>query len=219
MAPAELGDPTAAAAPEVGTTAQPAAAAARRRTRVTVAALVGAVVVAAGFVAYAVNVSRSVPASQWANLVVYQSPARAPSFDLANLAGKGRVTSALLGKGPAVVNWFRSTCVACQAELGTFAAVADREGAHVSFVGIDINDVSPSAALNMVRKARVDYPVGEAPGLGSINLATSFGVGDLPATVFVSPQRKILGEVLGKVSTSELQALLGNLVAGRALNA
>lgn len=191
---------------------------ARRRGRITIAGLGGALVVAIAFVAYAVNVSRSVPASEWQNLVVYASPARTPSFNLASLEGKGRVTSALLGKGPAVVNWFRSTCVACQSELGTFAEVASKDRSLVRFVGIDINDVSPTAALAMVKKARVGYPVGEAPGVGSIALATSFGVGDLPATVFVSSQHRILGEVLGKVSSGELYALLDNLAAGRPLN-
>jgi len=173
----------------------------------------------AAFVAYAVSVSRSVPTSKWANLVVYTSPANAPRFDLASLGGTARVTSSVLGQGPAVLNWFQSTCVACQAELGTFAAVADAERAKIHFIGIDINDVSPSAALTMVRRAKADYPVAEAPGVASISLATSFGVGDLPATVFVSPQGRILGEVLGKVSRGELVAILGNLAAGRPLNA
>ncbi len=129
------------------------------------------------------------------------------------------MTSAVLGGGPAVVNWFQSTCVACQSELGTFAAVANAERAKVRFLGIDINDPSTSAALAMVRRAKADYPVAKAPGPASISLATGFGVGDLPATVFVSPSGRILGEVLGKVPPAELFDLLGNLVAGRPLNA
>jgi thiol-disulfide isomerase/thioredoxin len=176
------------------------------------------VLTGAGFVAYTVVVSRSVPTPKYANVVIYASPATAPGFDLVSLEGKGRVTSALIGHGPAVVNWFQSSCVACQAELGTFASVADAERAKVHFVGIDINDPSASAALAMVRRARAEYPVGQAPGLASISLATRFGVGDLPDTVFVSPSGRILGEVLGKVPRAELFAILGNLVAGRPLN-
>ena len=125
----------------------------------------------------------------------------------------------MLGGGPAVVNWFQSTCVACQAELGTFAAVADTDRTRIHFLGIDVNDPSPGAALAMVRRAGAKYPVAEAPGIASISLATRFGVGDLPATVFVSPAGNILGEVLGKVSRAELLALLANLAAGRPLNA
>jgi len=193
-------------------------AVASRRKRATVGGLVISVLLGAGFLAYAVNVSRTVPASKYANLVVYASPARAPNFDLALLGSPGRVTSAVLGKGPAVVNWFQSTCVACQAELGTFAAVADAEREKVHFLGIDINDPSQSAALAMVRRARAKYPVALAPGVASINLATRFGVGDLPATVFVSPSGRILGEVLGKVPRSELFNLLDNLAAGRPLD-
>ena len=193
--------------------------AARRRKRATLIGLVSAVLLGAAFVGYAVSVSRSVPTPKWANLVIYQDPAKAPGFDLSSLGSRGQVTSAIFGKGPAVLNWFQSTCVACQAELGTFAAVANAEQTRVHFIGIDINDVSPSAALSMIRHAKADYPVAEAPGAASISLATKFGVGDLPDTVFVSSQGRILGEVLGRVSRSELIAILDNLVAGRPLDA
>ncbi len=190
----------------------------RSLKRKGVAGLVVLVLAGAGFVAYAVNASRAVPAARYANLVVYATPAQAPSFDLARLGGPGHLTSAVLGGGPAVVNWFQSTCVACQAELGGFAAVANSERTRVHFLGIDINDPSSPAALAMVRRARAEYPVAVAPGLASIDLATRFGVGDLPATVFVSSSGKILGEVLGKVPRSELVDLLNNLVAGRPLD-
>ena len=190
---------------------------ARRRKRATVVALATLALLGVSFVAYAVNVSRSVPAAKYANLVVYASPAKAPPFDLTRLGSTGHVTSAVLDGGPAVVNWFQSTCVACQAELVTFAAVADAERSRVHFLGIDINDPSSAAALAMVKKARAEYPVATAPGVASIALATRFGVGDLPATVFVSPSGRILGEVLGKVAHSELVDLLDNLVAGRPL--
>ena len=126
------------------------------------------------------------PTPKYANLVLYASPAKAPNFDLGRLGSGARLTSAVLGDGPAVVNWFQSTCVACQAELGTFAAVADTERTRIHFLGVDVNDPSPAAALAMVRRAGAEYPVAEAPGIASIALATRFGVGDLPATVFVS---------------------------------
>jgi thiol-disulfide isomerase/thioredoxin len=213
--------PESGALPTAEVTGQPpggAGGAGGRRRRSFVAGLFVLVLTGAGFVAYAVVVSRSVPTPKYANVVIYASPATAPGFDLVSLEGKGRVTSALIGHGPAVVNWFQSSCVACQAELGTFASVADAERAKVHFVGIDINDPSASAALAMVRRARAEYPVGQAPGLASISLATRFGVGDLPDTVFVSPSGRILGEVLGKVPRAELFAILGNLVAGRPLN-
>ncbi len=193
--------------------------AARRRRNAALAGLVASVLIAVGFVAYAVLISRRVPTARYSNLVLYSSPAKAPEFDLARLgSGGARVTSAVLGEGPAVVNWFQSSCVACQAELGTFASVADAEQTKIHFLGVDINDPSPGTALRMVRRARADYPVGEAPGVASISLATRFGVGDLPATVFVSARGDILGEILGKVPRAELVALLDNLAAGRPLN-
>ena len=182
------------------------------------AGLVASVLVGVGFVGYAVMISRQIPTTKYSNLILYASPVKAPQFDLARLGSGAPVTSAALGKGPAVVNWFRSTCVACQAELGTFASVADAERAKVRFLGVDFDDPSPGAALGMMRRAKADYPVGEAPGLASINLATGFGVGNLPATVFVSADGRILGEVLGAIPRAELVALLANLAAGRPLN-
>jgi thiol-disulfide isomerase/thioredoxin len=176
------------------------------------------VLAGAGFVVYATVISREVPTPKYANLVLYPSPAKVPGFNLARLGNGARVTLAALGNGPAVVNWFQSTCVACQAELGTFASVADNERTRIHFLGVDVNDPSPAAALAMVRRARAEYPVAEAPGIASISLATRFGVGDLPATVFVSAGGDILGEVLGKVPRVELVALLANLAAGRPLN-
>ena len=191
---------------------------ARRRRHAAAAGLTALVLAGAGLVAYATVVSREAPTPKYANLVLYASPAKVPGFDLARLGSGARVTSALLGNGPAVVNWFQSTCVACQAELGTFASVADKERTRIHFLGVDFNDPSPAAALDMVRRAGAEYPVAEAPGIASISLATRFGGGDLPATVFVSAGGNILGEVLGKVPRAELVALLVNLAAGRPLN-
>jgi thiol-disulfide isomerase/thioredoxin len=191
---------------------------ARRRRNAMAAGLVASVLLGVAFVGYAVMVSRQVPTTKYSNLVLYASPIRAPGFDLARLGGAGRVSSTGLRGRPAVVNWFQSTCVACQAELGTFASVADTERADIHFIGVDINDPSPSNALAMLRRAKADYPVAEAPGAASISLATGFGVGDLPATVFVSAKGEILGEVLGKIPRAELSALLANLAAGRPLN-
>ena len=191
---------------------------ARRRRHAAAAGVTALVLAGAGFVAYATVVSREAPTPKYANLVLYASPAKVPGFDLARLGSGARVTSALLDNGPAVVNWFQSTCVACQAELGTFASVADKERTRIHFLGVDFNDPSPAAALDMVRRAGAEYPVAEAPGIASISLATRFGVGDLPATVFVSAGGNILGEVLGKVPRAELVALLANLAAGRPLN-
>lgn len=190
----------------------------RHRKPAAAAGFTALVLAGVGFVAYATVLSREVPTSKYANLVLYASPAKVPGFDLARLGSGGRLTRAVLDNGPGAVNWFQSTCVACQAELGTFAAVADKELTRIHFLGVDVNDPSPAAALAMVRRTGAAYPVAEAPGIASISLATRFGVGDLPATVFVSRQGRILGEVLGKVSRAELVALLTNLAAGRPLN-
>ena len=124
---------------------QPSAAPGHRR-HLAVIGLVCLVLLGAGFVAYAVNVSRTVPSSKYREFrsSTPRQP-RLPPSNLARLGGPGRLTSAVLGGGPAVVNWFQSTCVACQAELGTFAAVANQERAE---------SVS-SESISMTRRSRL----------------------------------------------------------------
>ena len=190
----------------------------RRRRLATFAGLAASLLVAVAFVVYAIVISRQVPTVKYANLVLYPAPDRAPSFNLERLGSGTAVTSAELAGNAVVVNWFQSTCVACQAEIGTFASVARQEQSKLRFVGIDVNEPSPANALAMVRRAKADYPVAQAPGAGGVMLATRFGVGDLPATVFVSTSGRVLGEVLGQIPRAELVALLSNLAAGRPLN-
>jgi thiol-disulfide isomerase/thioredoxin len=193
------------------------AGAATRHRNATVVGFVASVLAGAAFVSYAVVVSRETASSKYANLVLYSKPAKTPEFDLPRLGGGGAVTSASLAGGPAVVNWFRSTCTACQGELGTFASVARAKAGKIRFLGVDERDPSPGTALAMLRRAGVEYPVAQASD-ADFSFATSFGVGDLPATVFVSPEGNILGEILGRVSRSELDDVIDNLTAGRPLN-
>jgi len=213
-----LTSPGAAAPPDGDATDGDNGNTVRHKRNVMVAAMAASVLVAVAFVGYAVVVSRQPPTSKFSNLVLYSKPSRTPSFTLATLGSGPPISSSVLSGGPAVVNWFQSTCVACQAEIGAFASVANGAQKKVHVLGIDLDDPSPANALTMVHEAKADYPVAEAPGIGSISLATRFGVGDLPATVFVSSKGDILGEVLGKIPRTELLRLVDNLAAGRPLN-
>jgi len=189
----------------------------RRRRNASLLGFIASSLVGVAFVAYAVVISQQVPTSRYANLVIYASPKKAPGFDLPPLGAGTRVTSEALGARPTVMEWFWSGCPACQRYINTFASVARQEHSKVHFLGVDVYDPSPSTALMMVRRAKADYPVAEAPGIGSMSLATGFGVGDYPDTVFVSG-RRILGEVLGIMPRAELVVLVDNLAAGRPLN-
>ena len=191
----------------------------RRRTRATIIGSTAAVLIAVGFVAYAVEISRAVPTAKYANLVLSPSPAQVPRFGpLARLGGGAPITASVFTGGPTVVNWFRSPCVACQAELGTFASVAREERGKLRVLGVDIDDPSPTTALAMIRRAKADYPVAEAPGAAYQSFASRFGVYATPTTVFISAGGKVLGEVLGNVPRAELSSLFANLAAGRSLN-
>jgi thiol-disulfide isomerase/thioredoxin len=204
-----------AADPPAG--ASPPASSETRRKALTFGGMSLAVVLALAFVVYAVHVAqqqgaRSPAASS--NLIVYSPPMPLPSFSLKRLGGGSAVTEGQVAGRPAAVNFFASWCTACQAELGTFAAASSLERSKLSVLGIDMNDLAPQKALSMLQAVHAAYPVGVAHG---VDLATAFGVGDLPATVFINAEHKIVGEVLGKLPRSELVRLMNDVAAGRSL--
>lgn len=191
----------------------------KRHNRAAIIGLCAAVFAGVAFVAYAVSVAQqragAPMTSAQVGLIVYPSPRTVPSFSLSALGTTGHVTPAVLGRGPAVVNFFASWCTACQAELGTFASVARQDRAKLHFLGIDFNDYAPAQATAMLARAGADYPVGVSKSLG---FASAFGVGEgLPTTVLIDPQGKAVGEVLGKLPRSQLVHVLDELAAGKPL--
>lgn len=188
-----------------------------RRSPVGLAVAVVAVLAVAAFVVYAVAVAQhksAQPVTASSNVIVYHPSHPLPDFTLRRLGGGAAVTEAALRGGPAVVNFFASWCTACQAELGTFAAAARAQGNRLRVLGVDENDSDPAKALVLLHDAHAGYAVGVAPG---VDLATLFGVGDLPSTVFIGTNGRIVGEVLGKLPRSELDHLMTLDERGRAL--
>lgn len=175
-----------------------------------------ALVVAIGFVVYAVIVSQQGPPASTTstnlNLVIYSTPQTVPAFTLKSLTGPGTVSGATLGRGPAVVNFFASWCTACQAEIGNFASVAHEDQSRLRFLGVDTNDDAPALARAMLAHAGAGYPVGVYKG---VNLETAFGVGGLPTSVLIDARGRIVGEIIGKVPRAELTRVFGELAAGR----
>ncbi len=109
---------------------------------------------------------------------------------------------------PMVINFFASYCTACAQEMRTFAQVssADRK---VQFVGIDTNEPDLAKARSLVTGAKIAYPV-LVDNAESVML-NSFGISNLPTTFFIAASGRIVEEVLGVESPTQLRANLARL--------
>jgi thiol-disulfide isomerase/thioredoxin len=134
----------------------------------------------------------------------------APAFSLARLGGGPPVVLHALLHEPVVMNFFASWCTNCRAELSTLASVAQKEQGKVQFVGIDASDANPALAVSLLAKAGATYPVGvDRPG----SLTNSYLVSDLPVTMFIDTQGRVVGELYGAQTTASLERGIRGLLA------
>lgn len=99
-----------------------------------------------------------------------------------------RHLAALRGR-PAVVNAWASWCPPCQSEFPLLARAAQRFGARVAFVGLDVNDQSSSARHFLAGHA-IGYPSFSDPGARA---ALSLGhIAGLPTTFFLNPAGRVI---------------------------
>jgi cytochrome c biogenesis protein CcmG/thiol:disulfide interchange protein DsbE len=112
-----------------------------------------------------------------------------PDLELDCLGGGRPVRLSGLTGEPTVINLWASWCTECRVELPLLAR-ADREYAgRVRFIGIDVADAAPEAALRLAEKSGVTYPqlVDRA---GATRAPLHFS--GLPQTVFVDEQGRMV---------------------------
>jgi thiol-disulfide isomerase/thioredoxin len=123
------------------------------------------------------------------------SDAKAPSDDalpdlrLDCLGGGRPVRLSGLAGTPTVINLWASWCAECRDELPLLAK-ADREyGDRVRFIGIDIKDAAPEAALRLAERSGVTYAqLVDRAGRTRVPLRYS----GLPQTVLVDAQGRMV---------------------------
>ena len=128
------------------------------------------------------------------------------SFDLTELDGRGRVTSAQLRGKPIVLNFWATWCEPCREEMPAFEAVWQEfrdEGLVV--LGVNLRD-DPGKARAFVRELDITYPLVRDP---DEELARDLKVTGLPQTFFVSSSGRLAeGDQtvrLGTISEPELR--------------
>jgi thiol-disulfide isomerase/thioredoxin len=112
-----------------------------------------------------------------------------PDLELDCLGGGRTVRLSGLTGMPTVINLWASWCRECRDELPLLAR-ADRElGDRVRFIGIDVADAAPEAALRLAERSGVTYPqLVDRPGATRVPLQYR----GLPQTVFVDERGRMV---------------------------
>ncbi|GAA5113497.1 hypothetical protein GCM10023339_17960 [Alloalcanivorax gelatiniphagus] len=132
-----------------------------------------------------------------------------PDLTLPCLGGGPDVDLASL-RGPMVINLWQAFCEPCRDEMPALEAFHQEHAARVAVVGIDFNDVNPSAALALAEETAVTYPSIADPG-GDLMGEDTFSIArrGLPAFVFVDADGAVVGQHSGGVdSVAEVEQLV-----------
>lgn len=149
--------------------------------------------------------------------VVAQSPLLgkvAPSVSGVTVTGSRTSLAGYRGRY-VVLNFFASWCPACQQEepqLVRFAA--DHRGTQAPAILAVVFSDSAGNALAFAANEGVTWPVVTDPA-GSI--ALSYGVENPPDSFLISPNGRVLAEILGGVTTAGLDGLLREAAADAAI--
>jgi cytochrome c biogenesis protein CcmG/thiol:disulfide interchange protein DsbE len=154
----------------------------------------------------------------------------APSFDLA-LLDPGTLPANLRGPlGPAfadrqvqlrelrgtplVLNFWASWCTPCREEAPRLNAGWERWGNKgVLFLGLNMQDLTGDAE-RFIGQFEISYPTIRDPGKG---VADDYGTTGIPETFFITARGKVVGHVVGVVSTEQLDAGVRSARSGRVL--
>ncbi len=123
----------------------------------------------------------------------------APSFELPQLAGEGRLTTDdLKGDGPVVLNFWASWCAPCRAEHPELVKLADM-GVRVAGINYKNDPEKAQAFLDQLGNPFEVVGVDES-GRAGIN----FGVAALPETFVIDANGVIVYKHVGPINPGEL---------------
>jgi len=111
--------------------------------------------------------------------------------------------ASLRGK-PLLVNFFASYCTPCIEEMPALESAYQALGDQVQFLGLAMQD-RPQAALDLVERTGVTYPVAQDPDSSVI---TALGGIVLPTTVLLDADGEIVASHAGELTEAEILELI-----------
>jgi cytochrome c biogenesis protein CcmG/thiol:disulfide interchange protein DsbE len=139
----------------------------------------------------------------------------APTFAVAQLNGKGRVSLAELKGTPVILNFWASWCVACRDEASVLQAahLKFEQGEHrVRVIGIAIQD-TPDQALGFAKRFGKTYFLGLDTPRGEISL--NYGLYGVPETFFIDGKGRVRAKHVGAVTDAAFRREVEHLLAER----
>jgi len=132
----------------------------------------------------------------------------APDFTLSSLQdGRGSVSLASYKGTPVLVNFWATWCTPCTQEMPMLEAAHKKWGSKVQFVGIDRQDYKPDA-LKFAESTHVTYQLASDP---DATLDGAYRLRGMPTSVFIDRNGRIVSQVTGPVTKSQLDATFKSL--------
>jgi thiol-disulfide isomerase/thioredoxin len=122
-----------------------------------------------------------------------------PFTELIDIATGNTTTPATNGT-PMVINFWFSTCEPCKREMPALTTAAQLYAGAVKFVGINPNDTRTSATA-FLEKYNVDF----TNYLDDGDQLAAAGVVNIPTTMFVNGEGKIVATHAGEITLAEIE--------------
>jgi cytochrome c biogenesis protein CcmG/thiol:disulfide interchange protein DsbE len=129
-------------------------------------------------------------------------------------AADGRIGLSELRGSPVVLNLWASWCSPCRDEAAALERGWGSWGRQgVVFLGLDIQDLRGDAR-EFLQEFNVTYPSIRDP---EREVASDYGATGIPETYFLSRAGRVVGHVVGAISTEQLQSGVSAARSGQAL--
>ncbi|WP_435770461.1 TlpA family protein disulfide reductase [Nocardioides sp. SYSU DS0651] len=138
------------------------------------------------------------------DLPTAEGAAELPELELSCLGSTEKLSLADV-KGPAVINFWATTCGPCRKEMPALQEFHEQYGDQVALLGVNYLDTYPGAAIEFAELKGVTYP-SAADACGDLQ-QTELVVQGLPQFVFVRADGTVEQVAGGKDDVDELVAL------------
>jgi peroxiredoxin len=128
--------------------------------------------------------------------------ARAPAFQLQNLAGATVSLDDILRKGPALLAFYKISCPVCQLTFPFLERLA--AGTGIQIIGISQDDFGATTAFN--QRFGVTFPTLLDSAKENFPASNAFGITNVPTLFLVEPDGQIANTISG-FSKRDLEAV------------